>query len=100
MTICSCTGVISFPLPLQFSCWHSLVVALSILDSLLLDDDVEVTSDCIPELLTDSNGTDGSNLFVSIAVQLVGNNPVAQNPLFECSGLKEQLQSFAIKPIQ
>ena len=61
MTICSYTGVISFPHPLEFSCWHSIVVALPILDSLLLDDDVGVTSDCLPEMLTDSNGTDGSN---------------------------------------
>ena len=58
------------------------MVALPILDSLLLDDDVEVTSDCVPEMLTDSNGTNGSNLFVSIAVQLVGNNSVARNPPF------------------
>ena len=76
------------------------MVFVPILGSLLLDDDVEVTSDCVLEVVTDSNGTDGSSLFVGIAARLVGNNPVARNPLFKCSGLKEQLQSFAIKPIQ
>ena len=78
------------------------MVALPILGSLTLDDDVKVTSDCVPEALADSNGTEGSSLVVGsyIAARLVGNNPVAQNPPFKCSGLKEQSQSLAIKPIQ
>ena len=58
------------------------------------------TSDCVPEVVADSNGTDGSNLFVGIAARSVGNNSVALNPPFKCSGLKEQSQSFAIKPMQ
>ena len=75
--MCSCTGVISFLHPLHFSCWLTIVVALPMLGFLTLDDDVEVTSDCVPEVVADSNGTDSSSLFVGIAVRLVGNNPVA-----------------------
>ena len=75
-------------------------MALPILGSLTLDDDVKVISDCVPEALAGSNGTDGSNLVIGIAARLVRNNPVARNPPFKCSGLKEQSQSLAIKPMQ
>lgn len=69
--------------------------------SFILDDGVEGTSIGITDLevVADSNGTDVNILLGAMASLLTGNKPVARNPLFKCSGLKEQSQSFAIKPI-